>query len=54
MEAHRAGLERLVQAGAQPISWVSLACELQRDWARFDTVADVVDIVLTTRLLATA
>jgi nicotinamidase-related amidase len=53
-EAHRAGLERIVQAGAQPISWVSLACELQRDWARQESVADVVDIVLTTRLLATA
>jgi nicotinamidase-related amidase len=53
-EAHRAGLERIVQAGAQPISWVSLACELQRDWARVDTVPDVVDIVLTTRLLAPA
>lgn len=53
-EAHRAGLERIVQAGARPISWVSLACELQRDWARIDTVADVVDIVLTTRLLASA
>jgi nicotinamidase-related amidase len=51
-EAHRAGLERIVQAGAQPISWVSLACELQRDWARVATVPDVVDIVLTTRLLA--
>jgi isochorismate hydrolase len=50
-EAHRSGLERIVQAGAQPISWVSLACELQRDWARTDTVADVVDIVLTSRLL---
>jgi hypothetical protein len=46
-EAHRAGLERMLQAGAQPISWVSLACELQRDWAREETVADVVDIVLT-------
>jgi nicotinamidase-related amidase len=52
LEAHRAGLERIVQAGAQPISWVSLACELQRDWARTDTVPDIVDIVLTTRLLA--
>jgi nicotinamidase-related amidase len=51
-EAHRAGLERIVRAGAQPISWVSLACELQRDWARTETVADVVDIVLTSRLLA--
>jgi nicotinamidase-related amidase len=51
-EAHRAGLERIVQAGAQPISWVSLAGELQRDWGRTETVGDVVDIVLTTRLLA--
>jgi nicotinamidase-related amidase len=51
VEAHRVGLERIVQAGAQPISWVSLACELQRDWARIETVPDVVDIVLTSRLL---
>jgi nicotinamidase-related amidase len=50
LEAHRAGLERVVQAGGQPISWVSLACELQRDWARQDTVADVIEIVLTDRL----
>jgi nicotinamidase-related amidase len=49
-EAHRAGLERIVQAGAQPIGWVSLACELQRDWARTETVPDVVEIVLTSRL----
>lgn len=54
LEAHRAGIERIVQAGAQPISWVSLACELQRDWARTDTVPEVVDIVLTSRLLKAA
>jgi nicotinamidase-related amidase len=52
LEAHRAGLERIVQAGAQPISWVSLACELQRDWGRLATVPQVVDIVLTSRLSA--
>jgi nicotinamidase-related amidase len=50
-EAHRAGLERIVQAGGQPIGWVSLACELQRDWARRDTVPAIADIVLTSRLL---
>jgi nicotinamidase-related amidase len=50
VEAHRAGLERVIQAGGQPISWASLACELQRDWARQETVADVVEIVLTDRL----
>ena len=53
-EAHRAGLERIVQAGARPISWVGLAGELQRDWAHADTVGELVDIVLTTRLLAAA
>jgi len=37
LEAYRSGLERIVQAGAQPISWVSLACELQRDWRRLAT-----------------
>ena len=52
VEAHRAGLERIVQAGGQPVSWVALAGERQRDWGRADTVADVVVIVLTTRLLA--
>ena len=51
-EAHRAGLDRVVQAGGQPISWVSLACELQRDWARQATVPAIVEIVLTDRLLA--
>jgi nicotinamidase-related amidase len=50
-EAHRAGIERVVQAGGRPISWVALACELQRDWSREETVADVVEIVLTERLL---
>jgi nicotinamidase-related amidase len=50
-EAHRAGLERVIQAGAQPVSWVSLACELQRDWARTETVPAIVEIVLTDRLL---
>jgi nicotinamidase-related amidase len=50
-EAHRAGLDRVIQAGGQPISWISLACELQRDWARLDTVQEIIEIVLTDRLL---
>jgi len=36
-EAHRAAVSRVVQAGAQPITWTSLLCELQRDWARTET-----------------
>jgi nicotinamidase-related amidase len=50
VEAHRAGVERVIQAGAKPIGWVSLVCELQRDWNRQETVGDVVQIALTERL----
>jgi len=49
--ADRAGIERVVQAGGVPIGWVSLACELQRDWNRLETVPQIVEIVLTERLL---
>ena len=39
-EAHRAGLDRIVQAGGQPTSVAQVGCELQRDWARGDTAED--------------
>jgi nicotinamidase-related amidase len=51
VEAHRTGLDRVIQAGAMPTSWVALAVELQRDWARLETVQEVYQIVLTDRLL---
>jgi nicotinamidase-related amidase len=50
VEAHRAALERVTQAGGKPISWVSLACELQRDWSRQETVPEFVRILFTERL----
>jgi nicotinamidase-related amidase len=51
VEAHRAGLERVIQAGGKPVGWVSLAAELQREWARDETAEGVGEIVLTERLL---
>jgi nicotinamidase-related amidase len=45
LEAHRAALERVVQAGAQPTTWVQLLCELQRDWARKETAAQFAELV---------
>jgi nicotinamidase-related amidase len=44
-EAHRAGLQRIIQAGGIPISWIQLACELQRDWNREGTAPGFADIV---------
>lgn len=46
LDAHNRALERMVQAGAKLTSWVQLACELQRDWARKETTAALVDILL--------
>jgi nicotinamidase-related amidase len=36
-EAHEMGIQRMVQAGATPITWMVFASELQRDWARTAT-----------------
>jgi nicotinamidase-related amidase len=43
--AHRAALDRMQQAGAQVTSWVQLICELQRDWAREETVPKFSEIL---------
>ena len=32
--AHESALQRMLQAGAVPITVLGLACELQRDWGR--------------------
>lgn len=45
--AHFAGLQRIIQAGAKPTTWVQLICELQRDWNREATVPGFADIVFT-------
>lgn len=35
--SHDAAIQRMVQAGAVPTSWLQLLLELQRDWTRHDT-----------------
>jgi nicotinamidase-related amidase len=47
LEAHEAAVTRIEQAGAQPISWVQLACELQRDWNRVSTAPGFSEIVFS-------
>jgi nicotinamidase-related amidase len=43
-EAHDMAIQRLVQAGAVPITWLQYMLELQRDWARQETYAAVTGI----------
>jgi nicotinamidase-related amidase len=44
-EAHDMAIRRLVAAGAQPITWLGMAGELQRDWARTERLGEVAQIL---------
>lgn len=46
LEAHQTALQQMQQAGAKLITWNSIACELQRDWARKDTVQGFLQAVI--------
>ena len=43
-EAHNAAVQRMVQAGAVPVSWMQVMYEYQRDWARQSTYDAVISI----------
>jgi nicotinamidase-related amidase len=43
-EAHDMAIRRIEAAGAQPITWLGMAGELQRDWARTEPLAEVAQI----------
>ena len=45
-ESHDMAIRRLVAAGAQPITWLGMAGELQRDWARTEKLGQVSQIML--------
>ncbi|MET8824443.1 hydrolase [Streptomyces sp. NPDC004610] len=44
-EAHEHALQRMVAAGAVPVTWVQVLLELQRDWARTETYRAVTELV---------
>lgn len=44
--AHRCAMQRIVQAGAVPVTWQQVMLEFQRDWARRETYDAVMQIVL--------
>ncbi len=43
-EAHDMAVERMIQAGATPITWMQYMLELQRDWANQETYDGVMSI----------
>lgn len=45
-EAHDMAVQRMIQAGAVPVTWQQVLLEFQRDWAHKDTYQPVMDLVL--------
>ena len=43
-EAHERAVQRMIQAGAVPMTSLQFMCELQRDWARGETYDGCMDI----------
>jgi hypothetical protein len=37
-------MQRMIQAGVRPITWLQYLLELQRDWARGESYNDVIGI----------
>ncbi|GGM97092.1 hydrolase [Streptomyces fuscichromogenes] len=44
-QAHEHGMQRMVQAGAVPMTWLQVLLELQRDWLRTETYGAVIEVV---------
>jgi len=45
-EAHDSAIQRVIQAGARPVTWISVLCELQRDWGHTKTASGMLEIAL--------
>jgi nicotinamidase-related amidase len=43
--AHRCAMQRIVQAGAVPVTWQQVLLEFQRDWSRKETYDEVMKVV---------
>jgi len=46
LEAHEMAVNRMIQAGAVPITWSVFGSELQRDWARTETVPGLAQVLI--------
>jgi nicotinamidase-related amidase len=46
VEAHEVAIQRMIAAGVNMMTWMALAAEWQRDWARMDSAAALTDVLL--------
>jgi nicotinamidase-related amidase len=45
VEAHEVAIQRMSAAGANMMTWLALAAEWQRDWARMETAGPVTEVM---------
>jgi nicotinamidase-related amidase len=45
LESHEIAVQRMIQAGVTPITTVVFSSELQRDWAREETVSELAQVI---------
>lgn len=45
VEAHEVAILRMIAAGANVMTWLALAAEWQRDWARMETAGPVTEVM---------
>jgi len=46
VEAHEVGIQRMIAAGANMMTWLALASEWQRDWARTEHAAELTNVLI--------
>lgn len=46
VEAHQVAIQRMIAAGANVMTWLALASEWQRDWARTEHIAELTDVLI--------
>jgi nicotinamidase-related amidase len=46
LEAHEVAIQRMIAAGANVMTWLALAGEWQRDWARTETAVKFTEVLV--------
>lgn len=45
VEAHEVAIQRMIRAGVNMMTWLALAAEWQRDWARLETAVGLTEVL---------
>ena len=46
VEAHQVAIQRMIAAGVNMMTWLALASEWQRDWARTEHIAELTEVLV--------